>query len=273
MKSPFPGMDPYIEACGLWPDFHSHLIEKLFEFLADSVPERYLVRTGERSYVILIGQEGKEEHPFIPDVRITASDSANPAVESETGVAIEEATGDSEVLPMRPFIETEFLETFIDIYDTDPEQRLITSIELLSPSNKAAGTEGRELYLRKRQGFLLGAANLVEIDLLRGGQRMPMLDPWPKSPYAVLISRRKRVPRCIAYFAYSMKPLPTIAVPLAKPDPDISLSLQPLVDAVYQRSRYHRSIDYTRPLTPPLAAEESAWLEQQLRTRTASGSA
>jgi hypothetical protein len=50
MKSPFPGMDPYIEACGLWGDFHSHLIEKISEKLVDAAPENYLVRTGERSY-------------------------------------------------------------------------------------------------------------------------------------------------------------------------------------------------------------------------------
>ena len=54
MRSPFPGMDPYIEACGLWGDFHSHLIEKIGEKLADVAPEHYLVRTGERSYVVLV---------------------------------------------------------------------------------------------------------------------------------------------------------------------------------------------------------------------------
>lgn len=29
MKSPFPGMDPYIEACNVWRDFHHHLIERI----------------------------------------------------------------------------------------------------------------------------------------------------------------------------------------------------------------------------------------------------
>jgi hypothetical protein len=48
MKSPFPGMDPYIEACGLWEDFHSHLVEKIGEKLADIAPDHYLIRTGFR---------------------------------------------------------------------------------------------------------------------------------------------------------------------------------------------------------------------------------
>jgi Protein of unknown function (DUF4058) len=60
MKSPFPGMDPYIEACGLCRDFHSHLIEEIGEKLADLAPEHYLVRTGERSYVVLVDEEHRE---------------------------------------------------------------------------------------------------------------------------------------------------------------------------------------------------------------------
>jgi hypothetical protein len=214
MNPLFPGMDPYIEASGLWPDFHPHLIEKIVGVLADSVPERYLVRTGER--------------------------------------------------PSDPL---GFRETFVAISDPTAEQQLVTSVEVLSPSNKARGTEGRELYLRKRQGLLLGAVNLVEIDLLRGGERMPMFDPWPDSPYAILVACRRRMPHCLAYPAQCLKPLPTIHVPLNKPDPDLPLALQPLVDAIYRRSRYHRSIDYTRPLSPPLAAAEASWVEQQLRER------
>ncbi|CEF49279.1 unnamed protein product [uncultured bacterium] len=267
MKSPFPGMDPYIEACGLWPDFHAHLIEKIFEVLADAVPERYLVRTGERSYVVLVGQEGKEDYPFLPDVRVTSPAGSLGQGAPEAGVSVEETTGAPEVIPIRPFIEVEFRETFVEIYDPLAEQQLVTSVEVLSPSNKARGSEGRELYLRKRQGLPMGAANLVEIDLLRGGERMPMLDPWPDSPYAVLVARRKRVPHCLAYPVHSLKPLPTIGIPLTKPDPDVPLALQPLIDTVYRRSRYHRTINYARPVSPPLAGAEATWIEQQLRDK------
>ena len=64
-------MDPYIEGCGLWEDFHSHLIEKIGEKLADAAPERYLVRTGERSYIVLVESEGKKSYPFLPDVSVS----------------------------------------------------------------------------------------------------------------------------------------------------------------------------------------------------------
>ena len=58
MKSPFPGMDPYIEACGLWGDFHHDLISEIKHALARAAPERYLVRAEERSYIVLVEEEG-----------------------------------------------------------------------------------------------------------------------------------------------------------------------------------------------------------------------
>ena len=72
MKSPFPGMDPYIEACGLWRDFHSHLIEKIGEKLADLAPQHHLVRTGERSYAVPVESEAERSYSFVPDFRVSA---------------------------------------------------------------------------------------------------------------------------------------------------------------------------------------------------------
>jgi cob(I)alamin adenosyltransferase len=48
MKSPFPGMDPYIEECGLFEDFHDALISEIKHAVADVLPARYVVRTAER---------------------------------------------------------------------------------------------------------------------------------------------------------------------------------------------------------------------------------
>src|SRR5207245_1997290 len=106
-----------------------------------------------------------------------------------------ETATESLPLTLRAFVGEEYRETFVEIYATDEERQLITCIEVLSPSNKRRGSEGWNVYLRKRQGLLLGAANLVELDLLRGGQRMPMLDPWPNAPYTLLVSRRESAPR------------------------------------------------------------------------------
>jgi hypothetical protein len=136
---------------------------------------------------------------------------------------------------------------------------------VLSPSNKKPNSTGWAQYLRKRQGLIQGqTANLVEIDLVRRGVKMPMLDPWPDAPYAYLIARKGKVPYCTVRPAHYRMPLPPLPVPLLKSDADIIVPMQPLVDAIYARSRYHRTLDYHRELTPPLGDADRAWLQQQL---------
>ncbi|MFO1041019.1 MAG: DUF4058 family protein [Planctomycetaceae bacterium] len=55
-------------------------------------------------------------------------------------------------------------------------RQLVTTIELLSPASMYAGPD-RKAYLSKRRQLLLsGNSNFVEIDLLRGGTRMPLED-------------------------------------------------------------------------------------------------
>ena len=88
MKSPFPGMDPYIEACGLWGDFHFVLIQEIRNALVDAVPERYLVRTGEREYVALVGPDEKIHRPFYPDVAVTRPSSSEPSSGQEPATAL-----------------------------------------------------------------------------------------------------------------------------------------------------------------------------------------
>jgi len=263
MTSPFPGMDPYIEASGIWGDFHTNLIADIQRSLAAVVPDRYLVRSGERFYLVLADEEGKKEHALVPDVKITGSAGKEPAT---TATAVAEPDTEADVVSMQAFVVDEERENFIEIYEAGEQQQLVTVIEVLSPSNKRPNSPGWDLYSRKRQSLLLGGANFVEIDLLRGGQKMPMLTPWPRCPYTLLVSRRWRAPTCRVWLARSLKPLPALPIPLLRPDPDVSLPLQPLVEAIYARNRYHRSIDYSKPLHPPLAPEEVAFLTEQLRT-------
>ena len=71
MKSPFPGMDPYIEACSLWEGFHSHLIEAIFQTIAPVLPRGYTIDTGVRSYVVVMDSEGKKDHLAKPDLAVT----------------------------------------------------------------------------------------------------------------------------------------------------------------------------------------------------------
>jgi hypothetical protein len=266
MASPFPGMDPYIEACGLWEDFHNSLISHIAIQLADTAPEGYIVRSGERSYLVLVDTEGKNSYPFLPDVNVTTPRSSRMAGKTG-GTAVAEPPAAEKPHVLRAFVKEEHRETFLEIYETDPEKRLVTTIEVLSPSNKRPGTEGWDLYQRKRQSILLGDTNLVEIDLLRGGTRMPMLDPWPNSPYVLLAARARNPERCRVWEGHFQRPLPSLPIPLAKGDADLDLPLQPLVETIYRRFRYEQSIDYAAKLKPPLSTAEAAWCRRQLQAR------
>lgn len=277
-RSPFPGMDPYIEACGLWEDFHDTIVTEIKKALAEVVPDRYTVRSGERTYIVLAAPEDDLDASIQsqPDVAVLlprgadgprrADDSRRaPERELESGTP---ATGIAPV-SMRALVTAEHRESFIEIRDARPERRLVTTIEVLSPSNKRSGSPGWTRYLRKRQAHLAGHANLVEIDLLRGGERMPMEDEWPESPYYFLSSRREDAPRCTVWPADFRRPLPGIPVPLAPPDADVELSLQPMVERIYAESRYWRDIDYAAPCRPPLGEEDSAWIAARIDGRQA----
>ena len=265
MKSPFPGMDPYIEARGLWRDFHARLVTRIIDALEEALPAKYRVRTEQREVIELVEEEGKRERSLHPDVGVTGPLPRPPA--GEGSVATAEPATASPPMALRAFVAEEFRERFIEILTTEPERRLVTCIEVLSPSNKRHGSTSREQYLRKRQALLLGEANLVEIDLLRGGTRMPMLDHLPNSPYYLLVGRWYKEAVCQVWPASYLERLPPVPVPLDRPDPDVLLDLQPMVDAIYQRSRYGLDLEYTKPPDPPLPDADRTWLHEQLAER------
>jgi hypothetical protein len=259
-------MDPFIEASNRWEDFHGKLISEIERFLAQAVPDRYFVLVGERSYVAIApGDHAKRAYLLQSDVAVASAGGQELSLHAgASALAVASETEPSPVT-MRAMVETEFRETFVEIRDQDHGQRLVTCIEVLSPSNKRKGTKGWRQYVRKRQALLEGDANLVEIDLLRKGRRMPMADDWPDSPYYLLVSRKAEAPCCRVWPASFSQPLPTIPIPLEPPEQDIHLAIQPLVDAVFARSRYGRLLDYGLLLRPALAAAESGWTEERLR--------
>ncbi len=267
MKSPFPGMDPYLEASGLWEGFHNRLVHKIDEALAQILPRGYTIDTAVRSYIVLVEEDGKKKKLAKPDVTITEPAPGKRPRKKKGGVAVAEPSETAESVPMEAFFAERFEEAFVEIYAEREERLLVTCIELLSPSNKRQGTEGWQEYARKRQAMLLGRANFIEIDLLRGGHKMPMLTPWPDSPYTLLVCRAEDAPSCRVWLAHFQRRLPVIPVPLLAPDPDLRLDLQPLLDGIYSLGRYDERIDYARPLTPALLDAEAVWVRDLLKDR------
>jgi hypothetical protein len=141
---------------------------------------------------------------------------------------------------------------------------LVTAIEILSPINKRPGPE-RQKYLRKRRELLRSEAHVMELDLLRGGERSPLETPLPPASYYVTLARANNRPYVDVWPIQVTGRLPVLPVPLSAPDPDVPLGLGAIVQAVYERCGYATRIDYRQPAPPPpLEAEQQAWIEQLL---------
>jgi hypothetical protein len=135
----------------------------------------------------------------------------------------------------------------------------VTVIEILSPTNKSG--LGRGEYLHKRRQFLDQPVHLVEIDLLLRGLRLPMGAALPPGDYFALVSRLERRDTSDVYAWSVRRLLPTIPIPLAQPDPDVSLDLAMAVGRAYDQGRYARLVNYTAAVDLPLAPDDRAWVE------------
>ena len=143
---------------------------------------------------------------------------------------------------------------------------LVTAIEILSATNKRPGHAAYVTYLRKRQAILESTAHLLELDLLRAGERLPLAEPLPEAPYFAILSRSERRPVAEVWPLRLQEPIPVLPVPLLPPDTDLPLDLGRALAVIYDRSGYDLRIDYTQPPPlPPLSAEETAWLDKHLR--------
>jgi hypothetical protein len=141
---------------------------------------------------------------------------------------------------------------------------LVTAIEILSPINKRHGRE-RQRYLRKRRELLRSEVHVMELDLLRGGERSPLETALPPAAYYVTLARSDRRPYVDVWPIQLTERLPLLPVPLSAPDPDVPLDLHTVAKAVYERGGYTTRIDYRQPVPPPaLEPDQQAWVEQLL---------
>ncbi len=257
MPSPFPGMDPYLERTDLWPDFHNNLAPVLQELLNRQVQPRYVARL--TAYTVFDAVEIGRPQVFYPDVRVTQVQPPRGAV----GVAVLDFTP-ATTTTSNP-VEAALRLTRVEVRAV-AEQRLVAVIEILSPVNKRRGSDSREEYLRKRRELLRSSVHLIEIDLLRGGERVPLDPPPSPTPYTVVISPGDRRPRADVWSIGLADRLPVLPIPLLAPDPPVPLDLGRAVRMVYDRAGYASDIDYRQPPPPPpLTAEEAAWLDELLR--------
>ena len=257
MKSPFPGMDPYLEQ--FWPDIHASLIIYSRDQIEEQLPGNLIARVEER--VVLETEE--DPHGVYPDVKITERPGRGSMV---GGVASKASVIEPVIVQYRGEPATE---TYLNILEAGPGQRLITVIEILSLSNKLAG-EGQQQYRRKQRELEKTGVSLVEIDLLRSGRRVlsvlqSHVPPRGKATYQACV-RRGWLPRRFEVYPMSLRnPLPALHIPLRKEDEDVRLDLQAVLDQAYRKGRYHLTIDYAEPPDPPLTGDDAKWARTQVK--------
>ena len=277
MPSPFPGFDPYLEDERFWHDFHQRFIAHTAEWLSVVVPHRYRIRIEERALVMTEPPEPSQrfERVIYPDIAISrkAPQPAGTATATATAIEVETEVAADEPVIVEFLAETERRQSFIKIFDRTNE-RLVTVIELLSPSNKRTG-EWRTAYLQKQFSYLGGGVNLVEIDLLRQGKHTVAVPEYAleriKPFYGIVSVWRFYIRhRFEVYPVRLQERLPRIAVPLLpedKEDKDVVLDIQWVFNRCYDLGRYSLDIDYSQPPPVPLTDEEKAWLEKLLREK------
>jgi len=260
MASPFPGMDPYLEQ--YWRDVHASMIIYARDQLQGNLPDDLRARVEER--VIVEPGEGDLRNVY-PDVRVVQrGHGPSAAVATETDVAVTE--------PIILHLEDEpVTETFIEIIDIGSGKRVVSVIEVLSLANKLPG-DGQDKFRQKREELKTGGVSLVEIDLLRSGQRrlgVPYyrIPVTHRTPYQVCV-RRGWQPTAVEIYPVPLRHrLPTVKVPLRKTDTDVPLDLQTLIEQCYHNGGYDADIDYRRPTDPPLSPEDESWADELLQSQ------
>ncbi len=249
MRSPFPGMNPYLEAPALWSEVHSWLIVELARMLNQSITPKYRAAVEKRVYEesILVG---------IPDVSIVRQSRAVPVKATPTATA----TLSQPILVALPESETT-IERYLEVREVATGE-VVTVVEILSPKNKRSG-EGREQYLSKRQKVLGSQSHLVEIDLLRGGEALPIQDAG-RSNYRVLVSRVEQRPIAELYPFDLRDQLPCFGLPLRSGDESVPIDLNVLMQMVYESAALDLAIDYGQQTTPRLSQDDFDWVQEMV---------
>ena len=270
-ENPFPGMNPYLEDPLIWPGFHNRLIANLADNLGTRVPDNYRVDIEERTEVVT--SDGSNPEPTLrrPDVRVTDTSGISerrdllPA-SAVTTAAVAEPPENAVAVQLG--MPDELRVTYLYVQRM-PDWKVVTVVEVLSPANKIAG-EGRRNYLHKREEVLASGVSLVEIDLLRGGQPMPLqtptaTPPLPSHHYRILVCRGWERPNAVLYPFRVQQAIPRFTLPLSPEDDEPEVDLGPIVNAMHHRARYAQVTQYAAPPPgPAFDAGAQEWVAERL---------
>ncbi len=256
MPSPFPGMDPYLEGVA-WGTLHIQLVAQMARLLVPQVIPKYAVETSQRFVSVMPDEEATELRlvtTLYPDVSVVRDGGGSNAV---GGRAIVPAP--IQMMTVMPEAVPQYT---VEIRDSERRQ-LVTAIEFLSPTNKRG--DGRNEYLERRRKLMIGGVNLMEVDLLRGGKRVPMAGTLPSASYFIFLTRARNRPLTEVWPVGLGQSLPVVPVPLLEGDSDAGLDLQRAFTQVYDECGMGISTKYHRPPAVRLSEEQQAWATQCLK--------
>jgi hypothetical protein len=253
-------MDPFLEHPAIFPGVHDSFITYLREVLQACLPSPYFAEINERLWI------DASERPIGPDVDVLRG---NQPREGNGGVAVGTEVAQP-ILIAVPLEERR--ETYLEIRTPgEDRERVVTTIEVLSHSNKPPGPRGRTLYLQKQQEILDSDSNLVEIDLLRGGTHttaVPLDRLCKKAPpfdYHVCVHGFDRLGTFAVYTTPLTQRLPSIAIPLLPGDGTVTVDLQAVFQRCYDTGPYRRRVRYEPSrIVPPLRADQLEWATKVL---------
>ena len=251
-ECPFPGMDPFLEP--YWRDVHASLIVAIKNAIQGQLPLDLWAQVEQGVSIDLVD----ESLLAVPDVQVIEQPTESQIESAQTSNAV--ATQ-----PTTISVPSPRKDRHIVILDTSTGNRVVTAIELLSPSNKLPGRD-RLADLRKQQAYFEGGVNLVEIDLVRAGRFSLTAeeDPLPDSltsTYRVCVRRASKPGFADLYRVSLQDRLPTVFIPLRDKDADVLLDLQSLIHQFYRDGRYWK-IDYTRDPNPAFEPADRQWMDE-----------
>jgi len=217
-------MDPYVEKEDQWSDFRKRFVSIVATTVERQLPEHLAT--------IIVGRDD-------PDV-----------VPSLELLSWGEPVGELERFALLTVVEVK-------------PRRLRALIEVLTPLHKRDGIE-RDSYLRARRRWINSGVDLLEIDLLRGGERLPLLHDAELPVHDFRVVETEAAREIAALYLFTLRDrLPTVPVPLCGRLSGAALDLQQCFDHVYDTGAYRKYI-HLHPPEPPLTRGDAEWAAEVL---------
>ncbi len=271
MPSPFPGMDPFLENPAVFPDLHDSLITYLRGAINAVLPPPYYARGSARVWIEPVR---RHVEPDVDVLRGPQSGNGSPAAGGQKAEAGGVAVAEESVI-VRVLLE-EVREPFLEVIHAGPgDDRLVTTLEVLSLANKTPGVQGRELYQRKQAQVTNSPVHRVEIDLLRGGTHstaVPLEEARAQAgsfDYHVCVREFDAPAGQFRVYPIRLEQrLPRITIPLLPGDPAVRVDLQAVFDSYYDSGLCARWVRYREwAPVPPLRPDQAEWVQRVLREK------